>query len=157
MGNCAGGPQTAEEREAKARSEQIDKGLKKDKDIIENTIKILLLGAGESGKSTVVKQMKIIHGDGYQREELESYKSTIHDNLLTSMRTVINGMNMLSIALTSKGNEQYAEAVVKYPTPIPTGGSLPEELVEAIKTLWGDAGVQEAFRRAYEYLSLIHI
>ena len=105
MGNCAGGPQTAEEREAKARSEQIDKGLKKDKDIIENTIKILLLGAGESGKSTVVKQMKIIHGDGYQREELETYKSTIHDNLLTSMRTVINGMNMLSIALASKGNE----------------------------------------------------
>ena len=32
------------------------------------------IGAGESGKSTVVKQMKIIHGDGYQREELESYK-----------------------------------------------------------------------------------
>ena len=32
------------------------------------------VGAGESGKSTVVKQMKIIHGDGYQREELESYK-----------------------------------------------------------------------------------
>ena len=48
-------------------------------------------------------------------------------------------------------SQQYAEAVVKYPTPIPTGGSLPEELVEAIKTLWGDAGVQEAFRRAYEY------
>ena len=49
MGNCAGGPQTAEEREAKARSEQIDKGLKKDKDIIENTIKILLLGEARAG------------------------------------------------------------------------------------------------------------
>ena len=48
MGNCAGGPQTAEEREAKARSEQIDKGLKKDKDIIENTIKILLLGEAQA-------------------------------------------------------------------------------------------------------------
>ena len=31
-------------------------------------------GAGESGKSTVVKQMKIIHGDGYSREELKSFK-----------------------------------------------------------------------------------
>ena len=31
-------------------------------------------GAGESGKSTVVKQMKIIHGDGYSSEELEGYK-----------------------------------------------------------------------------------
>ncbi len=30
-------------------------------------------GAGESGKSTVVKQMKIIHGDGYSQSELESF------------------------------------------------------------------------------------
>lgn len=33
-----------------------------------------LLGAGESGKSTVVKQMKIIHGDGYNLTELRSFK-----------------------------------------------------------------------------------
>ena len=31
------------------------------------------IGAGESGKSTVVKQMKIIHGDGYSQQELESF------------------------------------------------------------------------------------
>ena len=37
-------------------------------------MRVPFVGAGESGKSTVVKQMKIIHGDGYQREELESYK-----------------------------------------------------------------------------------
>ena len=40
---------------------------------------------------------------------------------------------------------------MKYPTPIPAGGCLPEELVVAIKALWGDGGVQEAFKRAYEY------
>ena len=33
-----------------------------------------LTGAGESGKSTVVKQMKIIHGDGYSQTELRSFK-----------------------------------------------------------------------------------
>lgn len=32
-------------------------------------------------------------------------QSTIHDNLLTSMRAVINGMNTLSIVLANKGNE----------------------------------------------------
>ena len=32
-------------------------------------------------------------------------QSTIHDNLLTSMRTVINGMAKLSITLANPGNE----------------------------------------------------
>jgi hypothetical protein len=45
-------------------------------------------GAGESGKSTLVKQMKIIHGDGYTSEELVSYKPTVCDNLVHSMRAV---------------------------------------------------------------------
>ena len=31
-------------------------------------------GACESGKSTLVKQMKIIHGDGYDVNELNSFK-----------------------------------------------------------------------------------
>jgi len=36
----------------------------------EKIVKLFLLGAGESGKSTLVKQMKIIHGDGYSTDEL---------------------------------------------------------------------------------------
>ena len=40
---------------------------------------------------------------------------------------------------------------MKYPTPIPAGGCLPEELVVAMKALWSDSGVQETFKRAYEY------
>ena len=32
--------------------------------------KMLLLGAGESGKSTIFKQMKIINKDGYSKKEV---------------------------------------------------------------------------------------
>lgn len=45
-------------------------------------------GAGESGKSTVVKQMKIIHGDGYSPQELESFvvsSSLVCSLILTSI------------------------------------------------------------------------
>ena len=35
------------------------------------------IGAGESGKSTVVKQMKIIHGDGYTNNELASFRVSV--------------------------------------------------------------------------------
>ncbi|KAI6658400.1 guanine nucleotide-binding protein (G protein), subunit alpha [Oopsacas minuta] len=77
MGNCVPGGLTPEERQARQKSTDIDKQIKKDERIFSNTIKILLLGAGESGKSTLVKQMKIIHGDGFPTKELEEYRVRI--------------------------------------------------------------------------------
>ena len=50
---------------ARRKSDRIDKELLKSARDHENVAKLLLLGAGELGKSTIVKQMKIIHGVGY--------------------------------------------------------------------------------------------
>lgn len=49
---------SAEERSAQARSRDIDRVLKQDGERASREVKLLLLGAGESGKSTIVKQMK---------------------------------------------------------------------------------------------------
>ena len=53
-----------------------------------NEIKMLLLGAGESGKSTVLKQMKLIYIDGYNAQERDAYKEIIYSNTILSMRCV---------------------------------------------------------------------
>ena len=88
MGNLCGGGHKGTPEDNKANA-QINQELRKDKTRLESEIKLLLLGAGESGKSTVAKQMKIIHLDGFTKEECESYKSIIAANVVGSMRVLV--------------------------------------------------------------------
>ena len=66
--------QSSESKEGKQRNEEIENQLKRDKLNLRNEIKMLLLGASESGKSTILKQMKLIHEGGYSRDERESFR-----------------------------------------------------------------------------------
>ena len=56
--------------------------LKADGERASREVKLLLLGAGESGKSTIVKQMKIIHETGYSDEERKQYKPVVYSNTI---------------------------------------------------------------------------
>lgn len=63
-------------------SKEIDKCLSKDKTYVKRLVKILLLGAGESGKSTFLKQMRIIHGQDFDQRAREEFRGTIYSNVL---------------------------------------------------------------------------
>ena len=134
------------EREAKLVSERIDKELQAS--AREHTAKLLLLGIGDSGKSTFVKQMKIIHGDGYSIDELNSFKSIIHGNLLTTMVEVIKAMDKLNITLHNPSNQVCASKIISYPTLLQY---IPAEIGEMMKSLWQDDGFQECLKRTVEY------
>ncbi|VDP45827.1 unnamed protein product [Heligmosomoides polygyrus] len=56
--------------------------LKADGERAAREVKLLLLGAGESGKSTIVKQMKIIHETGYSDEERKQYRPVVFSNTI---------------------------------------------------------------------------
>jgi GTPase SAR1 family protein len=149
MGGCVSA--TPEEREAKTRSSVIERQLRRDARDYENTIKILLLGAGESGKSTVVKQMKIIHGDGYSESELRSFKSVIYGNLAASMRVVLNAMEKLGIPYANQASQEHARVILSLSNSLSSYETFPPEVTTAFIRLWRDAGVQECFSRAYDY------
>nr|CAD2155886.1 unnamed protein product [Meloidogyne enterolobii] len=56
------------------RSKVIDMEIKKQAEMNDKIVKILLLGASDSGKSTIAKQMRILHTDGFTHEERQHYK-----------------------------------------------------------------------------------
>lgn len=70
----------------KRRSDAITKQLQKDKQVYRATHRLLLLGAGESGKSTIVKQMRILHVNGFseteRKQKIEDIKKNIRDAIL---------------------------------------------------------------------------
>ncbi|KAK7797718.1 hypothetical protein U0070_020802 [Myodes glareolus] len=70
------------EREARLRSQAIDVLLALELRAVRWLVKILLLGAGESGKSTFLRQMCIIHSLEFDQKALLDFCNTIFDNIL---------------------------------------------------------------------------
>ncbi|ORY51670.1 guanine nucleotide binding protein, alpha subunit [Rhizoclosmatium globosum] len=94
MGGCASSPQDAE---AIAASRAIDKALKNDAKEIDDSIRLLLLGSGESGKSTILKQMKLIYGKGFATDEQVIYRTAIQGNAITAAKALCWAMDSLKI------------------------------------------------------------
>ena len=158
---------STEEREGKERNEQIENQLKRDKLLQRNEIKMLLLGqclhqgqqnfllttvtgAGESGKSTILKQMKLIHEGSYSRDERESFKEIIYSNTVQSMRVILEAMESLELPLDDQRTEYHVQTIFMQPAQI-EGESLPPEVGTAIRELWRDRGVLDCFGRSREY------
>jgi GTPase SAR1 family protein len=70
-------------------SKIIDKLLKEDRRK-NKVMKILLLGTGDSGKSTFCKQMKVIHKNGFSHSECQYYQTVLRDNCIEVMRDVVS-------------------------------------------------------------------
>mmetsp|Transcript_26420 Transcript_26420/g.29428 ORF Transcript_26420/g.29428 Transcript_26420/m.29428 type:complete len:356 (-) Transcript_26420:73-1140(-) len=147
MGNCLGGES---DKETVRVNKVISRMLHDDRRKLENEVKLLLLGAGESGKSTIAKQMKIIHNEGFTEEERVSYKSVIYNNTFLAMKTMIQAAHDLGISIKAKANRKIAAKFVDEDTGYFHGDITPEIAVD-IKALWSDPGIQKTFKRSAEY------
>ena len=63
-----------EEKRQRKTNKEIERQIQKDKQVYRATHRLLLLGAGESGKSTLVKQMRILHEETPFSEEEKKQK-----------------------------------------------------------------------------------
>ncbi|PVU93081.1 hypothetical protein BB561_003483 [Smittium simulii] len=136
--------------EGKTKNDEIENQLKMEKANLRNEIKMLLLGAGESGKSTIIKQMKLIYDNGYTTEERESYREIIFSNTIQSINVLIEAMSYLDIPLNNQSNEKYT-SVLMNTSPQVDSDIFPSEAAEAIKILWADPDVQYCFSRSSEF------
>ena len=138
------------QRNAVQISNRIDKELEDQKEKNKREIKLLLLGAGESGKSTIVKQMRIIHGKGYTSEECVHYKPVVYSNTIESMIAILNAMKNLGIEFSSTARIRDVELLFQL-TFNTTMREINYRLGEVMERLWKDEDLQRCFSRSREY------
>jgi guanine nucleotide-binding protein G(i) subunit alpha len=107
-------------------------------------------GSGESGKSTIVKQMKIIHQSGYTVEELSMYRMTIYKNLVDCAKALIGAMQQFEIEPTVPINREYCEFLFEYQV-ITEPPTLNPEVGEAVQSLWKDPSMTALMERQNEF------
>lgn len=148
MGNiCNGINLTEEEKNArkleKDQSRELDKKIRDESRQDSQVNKLLLLGAGESGKSTLFKQMVNIYQQGYNDEDRKGFIPIIHNNVLTTIRTLCKQCELIS-----NENPYKLEDVVPCESQQElrminecNDDEFTTELGEAVKKLWKDPGI----------------
>ncbi|XP_076977316.1 guanine nucleotide-binding protein subunit alpha-15 isoform X2 [Tamandua tetradactyla] len=122
---------TEDEKAAARVDQEINKILLQQKQRDRGEMKLLLLGTGESGKSTFIKQMRIIHGAGYSEDERRGFRPLIYQNVLVSMQAMLEAMERLHIPFSRPGSKKRCAA--------------------AIQWLWRDAGIRACYERRREF------
>ncbi|XP_077200852.1 guanine nucleotide-binding protein subunit alpha-14 isoform X2 [Paroedura picta] len=106
-------------------------------------------GTGESGKSTFIKQMRIIHGSGYTEDDRKVFAKLVYQNIFTAMQTMIRAMDTLNIQYSSEQNKENSKMIGEVEVDQIT--TLDKKYIEAIKKLWEDPGIQKCYDRRREY------
>ncbi|XP_064543801.1 G protein alpha q subunit-like isoform X3 [Drosophila montana] len=138
-----------EAKEQKRINQEIEKQLRRDKRDARRELKLLLLGTGESGKSTFIKQMRIIHGSGYSDDDKRGYIKLVFQNIFMAMQSMIKAMDMLKISYGVGEHNALADLVMSIDYETVT--TFEDPYLNAIKTLWSDVGIQECYDRRREY------
>ncbi|XP_061694514.1 guanine nucleotide-binding protein G(olf) subunit alpha isoform X1 [Syngnathoides biaculeatus] len=139
------------EKEARKVSKSIDRALKELKREYKQTHRLLLLGAGESGKSTIVKQMKILHVNGFNAEEKKQKIQDIRKNVKDAIVTIVSAMSTLIPPVPlANPEDQFRIDSIKSIAPL-SDFDYSQEFFDHAKKLWDDEGVKACFERSNEY------
>lgn len=147
--NSASKPHIPEAKLEGDTSKVLDKQIKIDHKKESRYRKLLLLGAGESGKSTLFKQIITLYGEGLSNDQRSEYVHAVHLHILESIRTLVVQSDILSSKFDTTVNEESKSAfdyVKRRLADAPVVADLVDErLAKRIKILWKDPGIQRTF------------
>ena len=149
---CGGGLSAAE-RENIERSRQIDDENRQAMEEENLKVKLLLLGAGESGKSTLFRQMEILYGKGFSEDDRRTqFTNVVYLNTIQAMKALCNAVDGPS-ALDDGALKADCAAVAELEQmqALDDHAEIDEANGAIVKTLWADPAIQKVWERRAEF------
>lgn len=111
--------------------------------------------------------MKIIHQNGYSKEELIRFKPVVYRNLVDSARDLVRGMRQLGLSPEEPTNEvcylncvivgyltetqRHEKIILEYQAPTDPNHTIDLGVVNAISSLWHDPLIPHLMDRSSEF------
>lgn len=119
---------------------------------MDRTVKILLLGAGESGKSTIIKQMRLIHSGGFREDERRQTRAVIYSNIVIAFKVLLDILQAGAIEFEHEKTKLVAEVIDNAEADVGEDEAFSDlSIRDAMRDMWADAGVQQAVARGHEF------
>lgn len=132
-------------------SNNIDRQLQEWKKQRQKEVHLLLLGPGESGKSTILKQMRILHNRGYNDSERQQYRVVVHRNIVDCMCAILTAMENMGMPFNDPARISDADCITYLKPCNAFQTHLTPEYGQCVKRLWADRGVQKAYDMRADY------
>lgn len=143
-------PEQQAEHEKNMRKERIIKSqMAEERQTDQRTFKLLLLGAGESGKSTLFKQMLTIYSKGPSQEDLDALVGPIHANMLYSISALC--ANVERWGYVAPENADACRMFQQHGQQLLDDVKLTPQQFQAMKQLWLDPAIQTAWEHRAEF------
>jgi guanine nucleotide-binding protein G(i) subunit alpha len=98
-----------------------------------------------------VKQMKIIHQNGYTRDELMLYRHTIYKNLVDCAKAFVGAMRQFEIEVDNPENRQMCDYIMEYAVDPDPQQPLDPRVGEAVASVWRDKSRERVLEHQNEF------
>lgn len=157
MGLCSSNVSKADEdklRDDKKRSRELEREMNRDHMQDQQVNKLLLLGAGECGKSTLFKQMLMIYGRGFTDEDRREYRTIVFANIISSMKTLVeqsdelNGKEGVGVSTSISPSLQASKTFIE---DLKETAEIDSACANHMGALWRDPGIRNTFEKRALY------
>jgi len=127
---------------------EIDKQLAADRERLRSEVKLLFLGAGDSGKSTIAKQLKLLH-QGFSDDQIATFRTVIYNNVLEPINVLIEEVQADPELELAADCEASAERLVAHAESFKS--EFTPEMAEDVTLVWSDPAIKAMFDKLPEF------